>query len=88
MVLMLAGGAIGLALAVYGAVGLIRTRGRHDPGKRRMALYTLSFGAAVFLLGLAGLLNHRHLPIVALPLLAVSMALVGLAVFRYRPNRS
>jgi hypothetical protein len=87
---LLAGAAIGLVLALFGVRMLVTGRApastvRNFPGVRAAALYHLLFGLALLLLvlgqtllaGAAGMITS-----------VLAVALVGVALVRYRPRRS
>lgn len=88
--LVLAGGAIGIGVAISGLIILVINRRRSDGGVRqrnvRTGPYALWFGTGLTLLSLSSLLNAFDLTVPALLVLAGSMTLVGVAVFRYRPR--
>jgi hypothetical protein len=82
------GGAIGLALALFGAKVLVTGRApagtsRAFRNTRDAGLYHLLFG-----LGLIMLVVGTELPAVGAGITAVlAVALAGFAVFRYRPRK-
>jgi hypothetical protein len=83
------GGAIGLLLTLHGTRMLVTGRAsartlRNFTGARAAALYHLLFGVALLMLVLGQLLPAGPVNLAA-SLLAV--ALVGLALVRYRPRR-
>jgi hypothetical protein len=83
------GGAIGLALALFGTRMLLTGRApvvtmRNFPGVRAAALYHLLFGVALLLLVLGQTVFTGQAGVAA-SLLAI--ALVGWALVRYRPRR-
>lgn len=88
--LVLAGGAIGVGVAISGLIMLVIDRRRSGGGVRRRnirtGLYAAWFGTGLALLSLSSLLNAFDLTVPALLVLAASMTLVGVAVFRYRPR--
>jgi hypothetical protein len=82
----------GAAVAIYGAVILLT--GRATRGDRRAfrrmkdaGFYYLCFGLALALQMLSVLWNEHHQPLLAGLALIGTMALVGLAVIRYRPRQ-
>ena len=86
---LLIGGAIGLALALFGVRMLVTGRGpartvRNFPGVRGAGLYHLLFGLALLLM-VAGQTLFDGEAGAATSVLAI--ALVGLALVRYRPRR-
>jgi hypothetical protein len=86
---LLIGGAIGLALALFGVRMLVTGRApartvRNFPGVRAAALYHLLFGLALLLM-VAGQTLFGGAAGTATSVLAI--ALVGIALVRYRPRR-
>jgi hypothetical protein len=86
---LLVGGAIGLALALFGVRMLVTGRApastlRSFPGVRAAALYHLLFGLALLLLVLGQVLFTGAAGITTSVLAVV---LVGIALVRYRPRR-
>jgi hypothetical protein len=89
-VTLLLGGAIGLALALFGVKMLVTGRApastmRNFPAVRAAALYHLLFGVALIVLVLGQVLFAGTAG-TAVSLAAV--ALVGVALVRYRPRRT
>ena len=87
---LLFGGAIGLALTLFGVRMLVTGRApastlRNFPGVRTAALYHLLFGVAIIVLVLGQVLLHGTAG-AAVSLVAV--AIVGVALVRYRPRRT
>ena len=86
---LLVGGAIGLALALFGVRMLVTGRApastlRSFPGVRAAAMYHLLFGLALLLLVLGQVLFTGAAGITTSVLAVV---LVGIALVRYRPRR-
>ncbi|MEU4219400.1 hypothetical protein [Actinoplanes sp. NPDC026623] len=86
---LLVGGAIGLFLAVFGAAILVTGRApasalRNFAGVRAAALYYLLFGLALLLMVLGQTLIAGAASLVVG---ALAVAMVGVAVVRYRPRR-
>jgi hypothetical protein len=87
--MLLAGGAIGLALALFGARMLVTGRApagirRNFPDGRAAALYHLLFGLALLLLVVGqGLLSGTAGTVASV----LAVGLVGVALVRYRPRR-
>jgi hypothetical protein len=85
----LIGGAIGLALAVFGAKMLVTGRvpsptARAFRDVRDAAMYHLLFGVALIVLAVGTSLPGGGVPAVASGVIAVS--LVGVAVIKHRPR--
>ncbi len=86
---LLTGGAIGLALTLFGVLMLVTGRTpastvRNFPSVRGAALYHLLFGVALLLM-VAGQTLLAGAARAAASMLAI--ALVGVALVRYRPRR-
>lgn len=86
---LLVGGAIGLALALFGVRMLVTGRApastlRSFPGVRAAAMYHLLFGLALLLLVLGQVLFTGTAGVTTSVLAVV---LVGIALVRYRPRR-
>jgi hypothetical protein len=86
---LLVGGAIGLALGLFGVRMLVTGRApastlRSFPGVRAAAMYHLLFGLALLLLVLGQVLFTGAAGITTSVLAVV---LVGIALVRYRPRR-
>jgi hypothetical protein len=82
----------GAAVATYGAAILLTNRSTLSDRRafRRVkdaGLYYLCFGLALTLIVLSVLWNEHHQSLLAVAALIGAMALVGLAVIRYRPRR-
>lgn len=83
------GGAIGLALALFGVKMLVSGRApastlRNFPGVRAAALYHLLFGAALLLMVVGQALMAGTASTVTT---VVAIVLVATALIRYRPRR-
>jgi hypothetical protein len=86
---LLVGGAIGLALALFGVKMLVTGRApagtmRNFAGVRTAALYHLLFGVALLVLVLGQVLPAGPANVITSVL---AIAMVGLALVRYRPRR-
>ncbi len=86
---LLVGGGIGLALALFGVRMLVTGRApastvRNFPDVRAAALYHLLFGLALLLMVLGQILFTGD---AGLAISGLAIALVGVALMRYRPRR-